>query len=376
MSEQIKVPKGLTGVVIDSTRISKVVPETNTLVYRGYPVQELCEHCSFEQVAYLMTHQDLPDSNQLKEFIVRERDYRNFSEALQKLIKNLPPNGHPMDALRTCVSYLGMEDERIWDNSHGVNMDKFLRLLAMIPLCIAGYYRHSKQLDFIMPDKSLSISQNFFHMCFGEVPDPEIVKAFDGSLILYAEHSFNASTFAGRVIASTTSDLYSAVTGAIGALKGPLHGGANERVMHMLREIGTVDRAKDWMLNALREKRKIMGFGHRVYRNGDSRVPTMKRYEEKVAKLTGNTHWLEIADVLEQTMIKEKGIYPNLDFPAGPSYYMMGFDIEMFTPIFVMARITGWCAHVMEQTESNKLIRPLSEYVGEKQREVAPRISG
>ena len=376
MSEQIKVPKGLAGVVIDSTRISKVVPETNTLVYRGYPVQELCEHCSFEQVAYLMTHQDLPDSNQLKEFAARERDYRNFSEALQKLIKNLPPNGHPMDALRTCVSYLGMEDERIWDNSHGVNMDKFLRLLAMIPLCIAGYYRHSKQLDFIMPDKSLSISQNFFHMCFGAVPDPEIVKAFDGSLILYAEHSFNASTFAGRVIASTTSDLYSAVTGAIGALKGPLHGGANERVMHMLREIGTVDRAKDWMLNALREKRKIMGFGHRVYRNGDSRVPTMKRYEEKVAKLTGNTHWLEIADVLEQTMIKEKGIYPNLDFPAGPSYYMMGFDIEMFTPIFVMARITGWCAHVMEQTESNKLIRPLSEYVGEKQREVAPRISG
>ena len=207
-------------------------------------------------------------------------------------------------------------------------------------------------------------------MCFGKVPDPAVIKAFDVSLTLYAEHGFNASTFTGRVISSTLSDMYSAVSGAIGALKGPLHGGANEAVMHMLLDIGDPGKAQAWLLKALKEKRKVMGFGHRVYRSGDSRVPTMKKYMLKMVDYTGEKRWAEILEILEQTMIKEKGIYPNLDFPAGPAYYMMGFDIDIFTPIFVISRITGWCAHIKENLAANRLIRPLCQYVGPEQRTV------
>jgi 2-methylcitrate synthase len=209
-------------------------------------------------------------------------------------------------------------------------------------------------------------------MCFGNIPAPEVIKAFDVSLILYAEHSFNASTFTARVIASTTSDLYSAVTGAIGALKGPLHGGANEQVMHMMKEIDDPARAREWILDALAKKKKVMGFGHRVYRNGDSRVPTMTTYMRKMVDFTGQRKWMEMFDILSETMIKEKNIHPNLDFPSGPAYYMMGFEIEMFTPIFAMARIAGWSAHIMEQYAANRIIRPLANYNGVEERDVTP----
>jgi 2-methylcitrate synthase len=218
----------------------------------------------------------------------------------------------------------------------------------------------------------LSFSENFFHMCFGEIPDAELVKAFDVSLILYAEHSFNASTFTARVITSTLADVYSAVTGAIGALKGALHGGANEQVMYTLQEVGSPDTATAWMQQALQEKRKVMGFGHRVYKQGDSRVPTMKKYALAIAEKTGNQALMQTAQALEDVMVAEKGIYPNLDFPTGPAYYMLGFDIPMFTPIFVMARISGWAAHIIEQSENNRIIRPLSEYIGEGERQVTP----
>ena len=209
-------------------------------------------------------------------------------------------------------------------------------------------------------------------MCFGTVPPKEVVRAFDISLILYAEHSFNASTFASRVVTSTLSDIYSAVTAGIGALKGPLHGGANEAVMHMLLEIGHPKKAEAWLRRAFKEKRVVMGFGHRVYKWGDSRVPTMRKCLTDLAAWKNDERWTEIEDVLEQIMVNEKKIHPNLDFPAGPAYYMMGFDIDMFTPIFVMSRITGWTAHIMEQNAANRLIRPLSAYTGVKQREVTP----
>ncbi|MGB6034808.1 MAG: bifunctional 2-methylcitrate synthase/citrate synthase [Cryomorphaceae bacterium] len=372
MSDKIIAPKGLAGVITDETSISKVMPEINSLVYRGYKVQDLAEVCSFEEVAYLMTHPDLPNADQLADFAGKEKSYRDLSDDLLKVIKMFPKEAHPMDTLRTAVSFIGMEDPRIWDDSPKTNMDKFISLLAKIPTAIAVAYRHSKGLDFIAPNKELSISENFFHMCFGKVPAKEVVKAFDVSLILYAEHSFNASTFATRVITSTTSDMYSAVVGGIGALKGPLHGGANEQVMHMLKEVGEPSKAKEWMLEALEEKKKVMGFGHRVYRKGDSRVPTMKKYTVKMADFTGEKKWLEIANILEETMVSEKGIHPNLDFPAGPAYYMMGFEIDMFTPIFVMSRITGWCAHIMEQQANNRIIRPLSEYIGETEKSVTP----
>ncbi|MFT5595772.1 MAG: 2-methylcitrate synthase [Flammeovirgaceae bacterium] len=370
MSDKIIAPKGLAGVVTDETSISKVMPEINSLVYRGYKVQDLAEECSFEEVAYLMTHPDLPNTEQLAAFAGKEKSYRDLSHDLLEVIKKFPKGAHPMDTLRTAVSYIGMEDPRIWDDSPATNMDKFISLLAKIPTAIAAAYRHSKGLEFIASNKDLSISENFFHMCFGKVPAKEVVKAFDVSLILYAEHSFNASTFATRVITSTTSDIYSAVVGGIGALKGPLHGGANEQVMHMLKEVGEPSKAKEWMLEALVEKKKVMGFGHRVYRKGDSRVPTMKKYTEKMADFTGEKKWLEIANILEETMVSEKGIHPNLDFPAGPAYYMMGFEIDMFTPIFVMSRITGWSAHIMEQQADNRIIRPLSDYIGEPERAV------
>lgn len=373
MSDTIKVPKGLAGVIADTTSVSKVMPETNSLTYKGYPVQDLAEHCSFEEVAYLLIHEELPNQSQLETFSTQEQSYRSISESLQRVIKQFPKQAHPMDFLRTGVSFLGMEDPRTWDNSRETTIDKFLQLFAKLPTIAAYSYRHSEGEDFIAPQNHLSFSENFFYMCFGEVPAPEVVKAFDVSLILYAEHSFNASTFTTRVITSTTSDIYSAITGGIGALKGPLHGGANEMVMHMMNEIKESNLSpKDWMLDALAQKKKIMGFGHRVYRNGDSRVPTMHKYAQKMAAFTNGQEWMEMYDELRQTMLDNKGIYPNLDFPAGPAYYMMGFPIDFFTPIFVLSRITGWTAHIIEQTADNRIIRPLSEYIGASEREVKP----
>ncbi len=372
MSEEkvVNVKPGLEGVVADTTTVSKVMPEINSLVYKGYPVQELAENCSFEEVSYLLWNGELPNKDELAAFCEKERSYRELSNDLIEVIKRFPKNAHPMDTIRTCVSFLGMEDERVWDNSTPVNKDKALQLLAKIPTAIAADYRCRKGLEVIAPKKDLTLSENFFHMCFGEVPEAEVVKAFDVSLILYAEHGFNASTFTSRVITSTTSDLYSAVTGAIGALKGPLHGGANEQVMHTLLEVEDPAKAEKWMLEAISNKKKVMGFGHRVYRNGDSRVPTMKKYAQNLGKIKGETKWGEISDILEKTMVDQKGIHPNLDFPAGPAYYLMGFDIDMFTPIFVMARVTGWSAHIIEQTENNRIIRPLCQYIGPGERKV------
>lgn len=370
--EKMNVKKGLEGAVIDQSSVSKVNPDTNSLIYRGYPVQDLAENCRFEEVAYLLYKGELPNEKQLKEFETLERSYRDVTKANLDVVKLLPKKCHPMDSIRTAVSFLGTEDDRTWANDSATNFDKAVRLLAKIPTLIAADFRTKKGLEIIPPDKNLSMAENFFHMCFGKVPAKEIVKAFDVSLILYAEHSFNASTFTTRVVTSTESDIYSATVAGIGALKGPLHGGANEMVMHMMIEIADPSKAKDWMLNALASKRKVMGFGHRVYKSGDSRVPTMKKYAQSMAKVTGVTKWMEMYEALEQTMIEKKKIYPNLDFPAGPAYYMMGFEIDFFTPIFVMARTSGWSAHIMEQAASNRIIRPLSEYVGQNQRQVAP----
>ena len=370
MTGNIKVNKGLAGVITDDTSVSKVMAETNSLTYRGYAVQDLCQKCSWEEVAFLMVNEELPSSKKLADFIEKEKGYRNISKDLLDVIHKFPKAAHPMDTLRTCVSYLGMEDKRIWDNSLVTNMDKYIQMLAKIPTIISATYRCKKGKKIIAPRNDLTASENFFNMCFGKIPGKEVIKAFDVSLILYAEHSFNASTFASRVITSTTSDIYSAICGGIGALKGRLHGGANEQVMHMLKEIGEVKNAKKWILDALAKKKKIMGFGHRVYRSGDSRVPTMTKYAEKMASITGGEKWIQISNILKDTMIKEKNIYPNLDFPAGPAYYMMGFDIDMFTPLFVMSRITGWTAHIMEQTADNRIIRPLSDYIGSAQRKV------
>ena len=379
--EQVRY--GLAGVLADDTAISKVVPETNSLTYRGYAVQDLAEHGSFEETAYLIWHGELPTKSQLEAFRASERAERGLSDDLHAVIARYSKDAHPMDTVRTSVSFQGQED-RAANDASGMDPDGFdeaelqalaLRIFARAPEMVAAEYRHREGLAPIAPDPDLPWSENFFRMCFGEVPAPEVVRCFDVSMTLYAEHSFNASTFTARVIASTTSDIYSAVTGGIGALKGPLHGGANEAVMHLLREVGEPERAKAWMQDAIASKRKIMGFGHRVYRSGDSRVPTMTRYFEKMVETVDTDEarrlWA-ISRILDHTMVEAKGIYPNLDFPAGPAYHLMGFPIPMFTPLFVMARVTGWTAHVIEQLSNNKLIRPLSAYTGEAQRDFVP----
>ena len=368
MSEEIK--KGLLGIVVDETTISHVVPELSALTYRGYTVQELCDKCDFEEVAYLVLNGELPNKSQLKKFIKLERSERKLSKQILNDIKKMPRNAHPMDVIRTCVSLMALEDKDTKDNSPKANMRKAMRIFAKTPTAVAAYFRTRKGKSIIAPSKKLSFSENFFKMMFNKVPDKEIVRAFDISLILYAEHSFNVSTFTARTITSSLSDLHGAITGAIASLKGPLHGGANEAVMHMMKEIGKPEKAKAWIENALNKKKVVMGFGHRVYRTGDSRVPTMKHYMFKVAKLLKKEKYTRMYEILEKVMLDRKNIHPNVDFPCGPTYYMMGIDIDFYTPIFVMSRITGWSAHIMEQHASNKLIRPLSKYRGAEVREV------
>nr|WP_256788666.1 bifunctional 2-methylcitrate synthase/citrate synthase [Frankia sp. AvcI1] len=375
------VRKGLAGVVVDTTSVSMVNPETNSLTYRGYPVQQLAAECSFEEVAYLIWHGELPSTERLRAFADAERARRQIDRTLIGLLARLPETCHPMDVLRTAVSYLGAQDPTEDDGSVAANQIKALDLLARLPTVVALDQRRRRGQDPILPDPALGFSENFFHMCFGEVPEADVVRAFDISLILYAEHSFNASTFTARVVTSTLSDLYSAVTAGIGALKGPLHGGANEAVMHMMDEIGDPATAEQWMLDALANRRTVMGFGHRVYKSGDSRVPTMRAELERLAKARGadGERLLAIYESLAAVMIREKNLHPNLDFPTGPAYHLMGFDIPTFTPIFVMSRITGWTAHIIEQLAANALIRPLSTYVGPNERSVplaARRLAG
>ncbi|HUZ65112.1 MAG TPA: bifunctional 2-methylcitrate synthase/citrate synthase [Acetobacteraceae bacterium] len=369
MSES-DIKKGLVGVNADVTGVSKVMPETNSLTYRGYAVQDLAESCSFEEVAYLLWHGELPNRRQLAAFQKAERAERKISARLKRVIGEFPRRAHPMDTIRTAVSFMALEDPETADTGEDATRRKAMRLLAKIPTAIAADFRARHGKRAVNPRDDLTFAENFFHMCFGKVPAKEVVKAFDVSLILYAEHGFNASTFTARTVTSTEADIHGAVTAAIAALKGPLHGGANEAVMHMLAVIGTPARARTWLDDKIEHRALVMGFGHRVYKNGDSRVPTMTRYAEKMAQVMGDTRWMEISRILAEEMLARKNIHPNLDFPTGPAYYLMGFDISLFTPIFVASRITGWAAHVIEQAADNRLIRPLSVYTGVAQRSV------
>lgn len=373
-----EIHRGLAGVVADTTEISTVIQETNSLTYRGYPVQDLAAHHSFEEVAHLLWHGELPDPAQLRDFRARERALRPLDRTTSELLARLPETCHPMDVLRTAVSFFGAEDPTEDDGSPAANRAKSLTLLAKLPTVVAADQRRRRGLDPVSPDPELGYAENFFHMCFGSVPDPDVVRCFEISLVLYAEHSFNASTFTARVVTSTLSDLYSAVTAAIGALKGPLHGGANEAVMHMLEEIDAPQRAGEWLDQALAARRKIMGFGHRVYKHGDSRVPIMQDALNRLVARTadpGATRLAALHTALRRAMLTRKNIHPNLDYPAGLAYHLMGFDTPAFTPIFVMSRVTGWTAHITEQLAHNALIRPLASYTGPDQRAV-PALAG
>ena len=365
-----EIYKGLAGVPVDYTAISKVNSDTNSLLYRGYPVQELAARCSFEEVALLLWNGELPAKDELDAFLQLERGQRALADNVRRAIDDLPITTHPMDVCRTAVSVIGANDPDAEDNDPAENLRKAKHLFAQLPSIVAYDQRRRHELPLVEPRDDLGYAENFLYMTFGEVPDDEVVDAFRVSLILYAEHSFNASTFAARVIVSTLSDLYSGVTGAIGALKGELHGGANEAVMRTFGQIGTPDKVEAWLDDALAQKKKIMGFGHRVYKNGDSRVPTMRAAMEKMLGHFNRPDLLEMYERLEKGMAERKNIKPNLDYPAGPTYHVMGFDTETFTPIFVASRVVGWSAHIMEQLASNSLIRPLSVYNGHEQREV------
>lgn len=372
-----EIRKGLAGVVADATAVSKVNAETNSLLYRGYPVQELAQNCSAEEVALLLWNGELPSAEQLRAFQDFERTHRALTPELRRVIDELPTTCHPMDVCRTAASVIGAQHPLAEDNSPEAELAKAQELFAVMPAVVCYDQRRRHGQEPVEPREDLDYAQNFLWMAFGEEAAPEVVDAFRVSIILYAEHSFNASTFTARVITSTLSDLHSAVTGAIGALKGPLHGGANEAVMHTFEELGirkeeTAEeaerRAKEWMDQALAEKKKVMGFGHRVYKHGDSRVPTMQDALFRMLDYYDRQEILGLYSGLAKSMDEAKSIKPNLDYPAGPTYWLMGFDIPTFTPIFVCARIVGWSAHIMEQRANNSLIRPLSAYNGPDER--------
>ena len=364
-----KNAKGLAGVTVDESSISKVISESSELLYRGYPVSQLVEKCCFEEVVYLLWEGELPSKKELDNFKKQEIKKRPYLDTdVLKLLDHLK-SAHPMDAIRTLISYWAAKGY-VWDTNTTERKQKALRFLAAAPVFVAAHFRVRNKLQPIAPDYHLSFSENFLKMCFNEVPSKELVDIFDKTMILYAEHGFNASTFTARVISSTTSDVGSAITGAIGALKGPLHGGANERVMEMMKQIGHPKKAEAYILKALAKKEKVMGFGHRVYREQDSRVSAMEVCARQLSEMKKENKWMEIYDTLVSVMKKEKNINPNVDFPAGPVYYLMGFDIDMFTPFFVMSRIAGWAAHIIEQGENNRIIRPLCEYTGPARRDL------
>jgi len=360
---------GLEGVIAGETAISTI---TGGLRYRGYPVTELAEKASFDEVAHLLLHGELPTHKQLADFNNRLAAAQKLPSVLGELLKKLPKDAVPMDVVRTGVSILAHYDADLATNGRAANLRKAERLLAQIPLIIAEAYRSTKGLPVVAPKPELGFAANMLYMLKGTPPDAFDTKAFDVSLILYAEHEFNASTFTARVVCSTESDLHSSITAAIGALKGPLHGGANEKVMDLLLATGGPDKAEAWIRNALAKKTKVMGFGHRVYKHGDVRARVLKEYARQAAQRAGTSGWETAAETIEKVMETEKNLFPNLDWPAGRLYHAMGLEVPLYTPFFVASRVTGWAAHVIEQLEHNRIIRPRSRYTGPEEKHVTP----
>ena len=354
---------GLAGVVAGETRICWVDPNAG-LMYRGYDIHEMAEKASFEEVAYLLLNGELPNIQQLSEFTQAIAAERALPKQVLELLRLMPKNTHPMDMLRTGVSMLAPFDSELNDHSHDANVRKAIRLIAKVSTLITDGYRIQHGEEPIAENRDLTLAGNFFYKLNGEVPQNWQIRMMDTIFILYADHEYNASTFAARVTASTLADMYAAVTSACATLKGPLHGGANEESMRMLDEIKTADRAEKWMMDALKEKKKIMGFGHRVYKSGDSRVPIMREIGRDLGKRVGKEQWVPICENLERTMEREKQLCANVDLYAAPVFSMFGFDPALNTPIFAASRIAGWCAHVIEQHDNNRLIRPRSLYTG------------
>src|SRR2546429_2769890 len=354
---------GLAGVIAGETAICWVDPNAG-LMYRGYDIHEMAQRASFEEVAYLLLNGELPDVKQLAQFRQQIAAEREVPAPVVKMLRLMPGSTHPMDMLRTGVSMLSAFDSELSDNSHAANIRKSIRLIARVSTLITDGWRISHG-DEPLPDKpDMTHAGNFFYKLTGAVPQAWQIRMLDTILVLYADHEFNASTFAARVTASTLADMYAAVTSACGTLKGPLHGGANEESMKMLDDIGTPDRAEAWLKEQRAKKAKIMGFGHRVYKKGDSRVPIMREIARDLGKRLGKEHWVPICENLEKTMEREKQLCANVDLYAAPVLTMLKFPPELNTPIFAVSRVAGWCAHVIEQHDHNRLIRPRSLYTG------------
>jgi citrate synthase len=354
---------GLAGVVAGESAICWVDPDAG-LLYRGYDVHDLAGRTTFEEIAWLLLHGEMPTEQESAAFAHELAAERVLPPPVVEMLRLLPANAHPMDGLRTGVSMLGAFDPDLTDHSHEANLRKATRLIAKVSTLIADGWRISQGQEPIPPDNEPSHAANFLHALRGQVPAHEEVDEFNTILVLYADHEFNASTFSARVTASTLSDMYSAVTTAIGTLKGPLHGGANEEALGVLKSIGSPERVEGWVHEQLARKEKIMGFGHRVYRTGDSRVPAMRELARRLGEQTGEMFWLPVCEKLEEVMAREKNLCANVDLYAAVVFRLMGFPAGLNPAIFALSRVAGWCAHIMEQQDHNRLIRPRSLYTG------------
>jgi len=356
--------KGLEEVVAAQTSLSDIDGKLGRLSYVGYDIHDLATNSTFEEVVYLLHHLRMPSQAELDELEEQLVEEREVSPFLAELMPTLAAQTSPMSMLRTSVSAASAYDPDGWDQSPEANYRKAIRLIAMMPSLIAGYQRRRTGQEPVPPNPKLPHAANFLYMLLGEEPEQETARGLDVTLVLYADHTMNASTFTARVIASTLSDMHSAITGAIAALKGPLHGGANEEAFRMLEEIGTADNAEASIKDRLARKQKIMGFGHRVYKTEDPRATHLRRLARELGERTGDTKWYEISERVEKVVMEEKGLYPNVDFYAASVYHSMGIPTDLMTPVFALARMSGWTAHVREQYADNRLIRPESEYIG------------
>lgn len=356
--------KGLDGIVAGQSSICFIDGQKGELVYRGINIDELATNATFEEVVYLLWNGSLPKKDELAKFQKELAANRGLPEPVIAFLKSAPKNAEPMDVLRTAVSFLGIHDEESKDNSAEANWRKSLRLVAKFPTIAANLHTFRTTGDHVKPSPSLSHSSNFLYMMNGVEPGQTAFKTFDCALVLHADHEFNASTFAARVTAATLSDLYSAITSAVGTLKGPLHGGANEAVMNMLLEIKTLNNVEPYLQKLFAEKKKIPGFGHRVYKVEDPRAKHLKKFSKQLGDTIGNLKWYEMSEKIEEMVKREKGLVPNVDFYSASTYYYLGIPVDLYTPIFALSRVAGWTAHVMEQYSNNRLIRPLSQYTG------------
>lgn len=371
---EVQIPetadKGLEGIVAFTSEISAIVDAT--LTYCGYTIEDLAENSNFEEISYLLWNRRLPNGTELEEWQGSLRKNYELPSGLVPMMKQFPKTTAPMEVLRSAVSLLSLWDPDQGDESMESLERQAVRLLARMPAIVAAWHRIRNDWDVIPADPNKTIAENFFYMMNGKDAETHWVKYFDTALVLHADHTMNASTFSARVTTATLSDVYSAITTAIGTLKGPLHGGANEQVMRMLERIGSLDKVESWLNDALERKEKIMGFGHRVYKNGDPRAKILKGMSKELCTEVGKPHLFEMSVKMDQLLNEKKGLLPNVDFYSASLYHSLGVATDLFTPIFAVSRVSGWLAHVMEQRRKNRLIRPRSVYVGEAGRKWNP----